>query len=54
MYYKIVERFGPECGDRWRGYLKWRRFNLSGFDSVDAILRPDLFETVWAVYRLDT
>lgn len=44
MYYKIVEKFGSECGDRWRDYLKWRGLNLTGFDSVDAILRPDLFE----------
>lgn len=44
MYYKIVERFGPEHGGRWRDYLKWRGLNLTGFDSVDAILRPNLFE----------
>jgi hypothetical protein len=44
MYYKLVEKFGPEQGDRWRDYLKWRGLNLTGFDSVDAILRPDLFE----------
>lgn len=44
MYYKIVRRFCPEEGDRWRGYLEWRGLNLTSFDSVDGILRPDLFE----------
>ncbi len=43
MYYKIVSSFGPEEGDRWRGYLAWRGLDLTGFDSVDGILRPDLF-----------
>jgi hypothetical protein len=44
MYYKIVERFGPEDGDRWQNYLEWRGLNLSSFDSMDGILRPDLFK----------
>ena len=44
MHYKLVERFGPEDGDRWRSYLEWRGLNLTSFDSVDGILRPDLFE----------
>ena len=44
MFYKIVERFGPEDGDRWQSYLEWRGLNLTTFDSVDGILRPDLFE----------
>jgi hypothetical protein len=43
MYYKIVEKFGPEDGDKWEGYLEWRGLNLIQFDSVDGILRPDLF-----------
>ena len=42
-YYKIVENFGPEDGDRWKRYLYWRGLNLTKFDSADAILRPDLF-----------
>jgi len=44
MYYKIVEKFGPEDGDRWQGYIDWRGLDLIKFDSVDGILRPDLFE----------
>ncbi len=43
MYYKIVEQFGPQNGERWQGYLTWRGLNLTRFDSVDGILRPDLF-----------
>ncbi len=43
MYYKIVENFGPQGGDRWQSYLKWRGLNLTSFDSVDGILKPDLF-----------
>ena len=44
MYYKIVERFGPEDREKWQNYLKWRGLTLVGFDSVDGILRPDLFQ----------
>ena len=44
MYYKVVERFGPDAGDKWQSYLKWRGLNLTSFESVDGILRPDLFE----------
>lgn len=44
MYYKIVQNFGHENGDRWQDYLAWRGLNLTDFDSVDGILRPDLFE----------
>ena len=43
MYYKIVENFGPENGEKWKGYLQWRGLSLTKFDSVDGILRPDLF-----------
>jgi hypothetical protein len=44
MYYKIVKSFGPHDGERWQNYLAWRGLNLTSFDSVDNILRPDLFE----------
>ena len=44
MYYKIVESFGPRDGDRWQSYLAWRGLILNSFDSVDGIIRPDLFE----------
>lgn len=44
MFYKIVQAFGPESGGKWREYLNWRGFHhLKRFDSVDGILRPDLF-----------
>ena len=46
MYYKIVGQFGSDAGDKWEEYLKWRGLNLASFDSVDGILRPDLFEPV--------
>ncbi|MGK7877166.1 MAG: hypothetical protein AB4426_28885 [Xenococcaceae cyanobacterium] len=44
MYYKIIESFGPNDGDKWLSYLEWRGLNLTRFDSVDGILRPDLFQ----------
>ncbi len=43
MYYKAVENFGPQVGDRWQSYLKLRGLNLTSFDSVDSILKPDFF-----------
>lgn len=43
MYYRIVERFGPEDGEAWEKYLAWRGLKLTSFDSVDGILRPGLF-----------
>jgi len=43
MYFKIVEKFGPDDGVRWNDYLMWRGLNLTSFDSVDGILRGDLF-----------
>lgn len=52
MYYKVVEQFGPNKGACWTDYLKWRGLNLTKFDSVDGILRKDLFnpesEADWA------
>ena len=43
MYYKIVKRFSPSDGDKWRDYLAWRKLPLLSFQSIDGILRPDLF-----------
>lgn len=43
MYFKVVEKFGPSDGARWSDYLTWRGLNLTRFDSVDGILRCDLF-----------
>ncbi|MDW6017139.1 hypothetical protein SBW85_05055 [Vibrio plantisponsor] len=44
MYFKIVEQFGPESGDSWNEYLEWRKISFERFDSVDSMMRPDLFE----------
>ena len=43
MYYKIIESFGPEDKEKWQSYIQWRDLELTSFDSVDGILRPDLF-----------
>jgi hypothetical protein len=43
MHYKIIEKFGPNDGEKWKGYINWRGLTLESFDSVDSILRPDLF-----------
>lgn len=43
MYYKIVKYCGPD-NDGWGKYLEWRKLQLDSFDSIDSILRPDLFE----------
>lgn len=43
MCYKIVEQLGPESGLAWEKYIAWRGLELSRFDSVDGILRADLF-----------
>jgi hypothetical protein len=43
MFYVILEEFGPAKGESWTAYLQWRGLILSGFDSVDGILRPSLF-----------
>lgn len=43
MLFKVIEKFGPESGDAWTSYLEWRKFNFDSFDSVDSMLRPDLF-----------
>lgn len=44
MYYKIVDRFCSQDGEKWHTYLESRGLNLASFDSVDGILRLDLFE----------
>ncbi len=44
MYYRILEKFGPQDGDRWSSYLQWRGLtHLTRFDSIDGIIRPTLF-----------
>ncbi|WP_154650817.1 hypothetical protein [Reinekea blandensis] len=44
MYYKVVKKFGLDFGSDWSSYKEWRNFEFSSFESVDALLRPDLFE----------
>ncbi|MSQ47965.1 MAG: hypothetical protein EXR78_06190 [Deltaproteobacteria bacterium] len=45
MYYTIIEKFGPQNHDKWASYMQWRKLpQLTSFDSVDGILRPNLFE----------
>jgi hypothetical protein len=43
MFYKVIEYFGPESGDLWSKFTTWRGLNLTKFDSVDSLIRPDLF-----------
>ena len=42
LYYKIIECFEPNS-EKWPAYINWRKTNLTSFDSVDGMLRPDLF-----------
>lgn len=44
MLFKIVEKFGPESEGGWKDYLNWRQVRLESFDSVDNMMRPDMFE----------
>ncbi|QWV94294.1 hypothetical protein KP004_03670 [Geomonas oryzisoli] len=44
MYYKVIEKFGPNDGNRWNDYLKWRGLHLTRFESVDGVLRGDIFD----------
>ena len=44
MLYKVVEKFGPSSKESWNNYIKWRKLELSSFDSADAIMRPSVFE----------
>lgn len=41
--YTIIESFGPDDGDKWTRYCEWRGLDFEGFDSIDGILRPNLF-----------
>ena len=44
MYYKVLKKFGPGSGASWTSYCEWRSFEFSAFESVDGLLRPDLFK----------
>ena len=45
MLYTIIESFSPEDGDRWTKYCAWRGIQFERFDSIDGILRPNLFSS---------
>ena len=42
--YTIVESFSSADGDKWSSYCEWRGKNFERFDSIDGMLRPNLFE----------
>ena len=44
MHFKVIEQFGPDDKESWNSYISWRGLDLKTFDSIDAILRPSLFE----------
>ena len=43
-FYTIVESFSPADGEKWDSYCKWRKKNFERFDSIDGVLRPNLFD----------
>jgi len=45
MLFTIVEPFSPANGEKWTTYCEWKGINFERFDSVDGILRPNLFDT---------
>lgn len=45
MLYTIIKSFGPEDGERWQDYCQWRGIAFGRFDSIDGMLRENLFHT---------
>ena len=45
MLFIIIAPFSPADGERWTRYCEWRGLNFERFDSIDGMLRPNLFET---------
>lgn len=45
MLFTIVEPFSPADGEKWTNYCDWRGIQFERFDSIDGILRPNLFES---------
>jgi hypothetical protein len=43
MFFTIIETFSPQDGERWTSYCAWRGVQFERFDSIDGILRPNLF-----------
>lgn len=44
MFYTIIKPFSEADGYSWISYCKWRGIQFEGFDSIDGLLRPSLFE----------
>jgi hypothetical protein len=45
MLFTIVEPFSPADGERWTSYCEWRGLSFERFDSIDGMLRPNLFDS---------
>ena len=45
MLYIIVAPFSPNDGERWTSYCEWRGMHFERFESIDGVLRPNLFLT---------
>ncbi len=44
MWYALLEKFGPECGNKWISYIEWSGLKqLTQFRSLDGILSPSLW-----------
>ena len=44
LLFTIVEPFSPADGKGWESYCGWRGIKFERFDSIDGILRPNLFQ----------
>ena len=44
MVYAILEPFSPKDGEKWTSYCEWRGLEFKSFESIDGLLRPNLFE----------
>ena len=44
MLYTIIEKFGPEDDEKWTNYCQWRNKDFKKFDSIDGMLRQNLFD----------
>ncbi len=42
--FTIIKPFSPADGEKWNNYCQWRGMEFERFDSIDGILRPNLFE----------
>jgi hypothetical protein len=44
MLFTIVKPFSPSDGEKWTNYCEWRGLKFDRFDSIDGVLRPNLFD----------